>query len=586
MDIANFFSIYPDKHDEHLQEILAMKREFIQYRGQKDETINPLKHFFNHQRLVGQLMFVVDRCLLIHKTGTGKTCSLETIAETLIAFMARWGFEFRRTYVVIDKSLQDNLIRELACVCNREKYLSDEINQPSNFSVKMRRLRKKIKNFFIFRSRLKFASEIKNLDDESLKVHFKNTLVFIDEAHLLLTLQTGQDTESKSSRSLGTQEEQRKEIERLFRTVSDMKVVLSTATPAINSPVDALNLANLILPSDRLIDTKTIGLLYEEATSQKKKMYEGLESVDFTIPIEELNKLKGYVSFVEALKNTITVNFVGVEFEKIYSLYRPNDIQIPLSYKNKVFPIPLTEIQLEALRRIKPEGITMTSGVSLSPDESFAELFTFPDYGFKKESFERWLSGHRNHHMLVGDELKKYSMRYYHFVYSNMSQPHKKSFTYIPFIIGSGIDTLREVLLANGYDEYLGEPFMEGGTSSAGSICSTDVENKISAKFQQKPRFAVMTGNNSTMHGMIISLYNHFQNWNGVYLQILIGSDVARFSYSFLDVSNIYIMLPQWNRANIYQALSRGIRTNSHRLTLKNLRLETYTVNIYQYCSY
>lgn len=581
MEIDDFFEVYPKQTDSHIQEIIAKKREFIQYRGQKNESINPLKHFFNHQRLVGQLMFLADRCLLIHKTGTGKTCTLETISETLIAFMARWGFNFSRTYVIIDKSLQDNLIRELACVCNREKYLTEEIKEPHEFSTKMRRLRKRIKKFFSFRSRLKFAEEIDKLDNESLKVYFKNSLIFVDEAHLLLNLQTHQEEHETRKNKLNSIREQRRQFERLFQNVSEMKIVLSTATPAINTPIDALILANLILPLDNRIDLDKIQSEYENISNSKT------EDMEFKLNETELNKLKGYISFVEAFRTSIISNYVGVPYEQIYTLFHRDESQFPYSYTNKVFPIPLTKLQIEAIKAIGGRHYGYGNNISLDPSESFAELFTFPDLGSNQEAFNKYLSDHRNHDMLRGDNLKKYSYRYYHFLRSNLEQPNKKSFTYIPYIVGSGINTLREVLLANGYEEYSGTAFLETEDTNTGtSVCNTDVENKISTKFKPRLRFAIMTGENPSVHGMIISLYNHYQNWDGAYLQILIGSDVTKFSYSFLDVSNIYIMLPQWNRANMYQALSRGIRTNSHQLTLQNLGLEQYEVNIYQYCSY
>ena len=559
MDIADFFNIYSDSKED-LQKSLALKREFLQYRGEVNDVLNkPLKQFFNHQSLVGRLMFVIDRCLLIHKTGTGKTCTLETTASTLTAMMTRWGFKFKTVYVVIDESLKDNLRNELANVCNPNKYLTTDIRSTTDESLKMRRLRRHLKRYFTFISRSKMAELIDQIStEEGLRNHFRDSLLFIDEAHLLLDLEKSSRRESADD--LKTIKGQRHMFRKLFRAVPDLKIILSTATPAINKPRDAIKLVNMLLPKD---DKIIVG-----------------ESFNGILTSEQLDKLTGMISFVESTLPDITIEYVGVPFRELIEWYMPETEFLP-SFETNVFPIPLSEYQLEALRNLRSEQRSENFAIK----EKYIDLFVYSDGEFSIKTHKERLNNPRYKSQFV-DELHLTSPRYKHFLDLHLSNPNKKSFTYVEYVQGSGIAALSKVLELNGFIKYDGtnHNYLAAPSTAKEAVESTRRIN--TTVLSKAKRFAVLTGDNERHHDNIIKLYNHPDNWNGEFLQILIGSAVTRFSYSFKDVSFIILLLPSWNKATMYQALSRGIRANSHAISIEKTGLKPYPVKIYQYCSY
>lgn len=559
MDIADFFDIYPDNPSQ-LQSSLAGKREFLQYRGDVNDVVNkPLKEFFNHQSLVGRLMFVIDRCLLLHKTGTGKTCTLETTASTLTAMMTRWGFQFKTIYVVIDESLKNNLRNELANVCNPDKYLTPEIRSITDTNVRMRKLRRHLKRYFTFITRNKMSKLIKGiLTDDELQDHFRNSLMFIDEAHLLLDL----DQRSQPGRSdtMATIKEQRKQFRRLFRAVHELKLILSTATPAINKPYDAIKLVNLMLPKVDKIDVR--------------------KDFDGTLSDIDKQKLAGLISFVEAPLPRITIEYVGVPYQDVLRWYTPNESLLP-SFTTNVFPVPFSKYQLQALQQLR----SRQRGDNFAIDEKYIDLFVYHDLTYHITDHESRLNNPAYDTQFT-TELADTSPRYYHFLKLHQQHPDKKSFTYVEFVRGGGIKALSRVLDLNGFTEYDGSMTDYLLPPSTAKEAAADIRPINRNIFQPQPRYAVLTSDNKTHHDSIIKLYNHPENWKGDFLQILIGSDVIRFSYSFLDVSFIILMLPSWNRATMYQALSRGIRANSHRRSIAETGLDPYPVKIYQYCSY
>ena len=559
MDIADFFNIYSDSKED-LQKSLALKREFLQYRGEVNDVLNkPLKQFFNHQSLVGRLMFVIDRCLLIHKTGTGKTCTLETTASTLTAMMTRWGFKFKTVYVVIDESLKDNLRNELANVCNPDKYLTTDIRSTTDENLKMRRLRRHLKRYFTFISRSKMAELIDQIStEEGLKNHFRDSLLFIDEAHLLLDLEKSNRRESADD--LKTIKGQRHMFRKLFRAVPDLKIILSTATPAINKPRDAIKLVNMLLPKEEKI---TVG-----------------DSFNGVLTSEQLDKLTGMISFVESTLPDITIEYVGVPFRELIEWYMPETEILP-SFETNVFPIPLSEYQLEALRNLRGEQRNENFAIK----EKYIDLFVYSDGEFSIKTHKERLNNPRYKSQFV-DELHLTSPRYKHFLDLHLSNPNKKSFTYVEYVQGSGIAALSKVLELNGFIKYDGTNHNYLAAPSTAKEAVESIRRINTMVLSKAKRFAVLTGDNERHHDNIIKLFNHPDNWNGEFLQILIGSAVTRFSYSFKDVSFIILLLPSWNKATMYQALSRGIRANSHAISIEKTGLKPYPVKIYQYCSY
>jgi len=136
----------------------------------------------------------IDKMLLFHGIGTGKTCSSITIAETIMD-----KYEEMRTLVILPARLMSNFKDELiSTTCGlRDKYLSQEeydllFNQSTN-----KRIRKRIEDeldrrineryeLFSFENLTRLIKSSKNII-ETIRELTQNKIIIIDEVHNLIT---------------------------------------------------------------------------------------------------------------------------------------------------------------------------------------------------------------------------------------------------------------------------------------------------------------------------------------------------------------------------------------------------------------
>jgi len=163
------------------------------------------------------------------------------------------------------------------------------------------------------------------------------------------------------------------------------------------------------------------------------------------------------------------------------------------------------------------------------------------------------------------------------------------SFTFCDYVTGPGIILLSLILEINGYERYDGSSrAFRTLDSSAGDICANKTETReISLK--KKRRFGVISGDriDSGKTANLLELFNSEDNVNGEYIQIIICSPMVREGLSVANVTRGHLITAQWHPAGMHQALSRFIRSNSHR-NLVNYRLsindkERIAVTVYKY---
>jgi len=163
------------------------------------------------------------------------------------------------------------------------------------------------------------------------------------------------------------------------------------------------------------------------------------------------------------------------------------------------------------------------------------------------------------------------------------------SFTFCDYVTGPGIILLSLILEINGYERYDGSSrAFKTLDSSSGDICANKTETReISLK--KKRRFGVISGDriDSAKTANLLELFNSEDNVNGEYIQIIICSPMVREGLSVANVTRGHLITAQWHPAGMHQALSRFIRSNSHR-NLLNYRLsindkERIAVTVYKY---
>ena len=116
LELDDLVYSYPDDRAPGFQTLISAKKEFNELASDITETVPRRGKFFKHQILIHRFMLVYDRLLLIHRTGTGKTCAAFAIAEANKRNM-------KRTYFISpSKDLNTQQKMELVFRCFPDSY--------------------------------------------------------------------------------------------------------------------------------------------------------------------------------------------------------------------------------------------------------------------------------------------------------------------------------------------------------------------------------------------------------------------------------------------------------------------------------
>ena len=142
----------------------------------------------------------IDKMLLFHGIGTGKTCTSITIAETIMTLNKNM-----KVLVILPARLKTNFIDELISeTCGFNKYISKEdYNNFINPSVSIKqkdkireKFNKKINVYYEIISYEKLRSILLNSSDykKTITDITKNRIIIIDEVHNLIVSKIKSDT--------------------------------------------------------------------------------------------------------------------------------------------------------------------------------------------------------------------------------------------------------------------------------------------------------------------------------------------------------------------------------------------------------
>jgi len=612
--IRDFFYYYPPQFSEDIQELLYQKKEFKELASHPEDT-EPLSGsiYFRHQEFVKRFMSVYDRLLLIHRTGTGKSCSafasseqfkIDILSEFLdfheAYFHNRKGI-IKKVYVLTrGKLINEELIQQLICKCTPLNYFNEVIISQINEEEKARRkIMKNIKKFYSFESFVTFSKTIsENLQKN--KDFYENCMFIIDEVHILTSTEgLGKEEELDEDIMLPEENEMTKknlkkayrEIHKLFLRSKNIKVLLMTATPMVNTTREIIFLMNLLLPQSKQIPEK---MDLDKTDVREFEMY-----------------FLGLVSFVREIRPRVKVIREGEPIEYTHDLY---DRQVPS--KQNVYTVPMGSLQEQYYKHysIRKRGekrssffIRLRQACNFvfpsrqdysKPDlRSLVEVFNErvrrfgeDNYAFTNISDINFFSSPDNLMKCSGKFLK---------VIRQCKEAEGNCFVFTEFLRGSGAFLLSVLFKLYYFEQFKPESnifeeveevlpegyFTADDTLIYKKICNPpEKEIKFKKIFQPKLRFALLTSETSKKsRDIIFKIFNSEQNKDGKYIKVIIGSRVTRTAINLSNVIQIHILEPSWNRSNVYQAESRGIRTGSHNMLLKDR--EEVTVRIFQYVS-
>lgn len=596
MNIEDFLPKYPNivksdneilnPYEDGFYESIFRKKEFY------DERLEPIEDLpdekgtlMKHQKIIARFLSsntMYDSLLLVHEMGTGKTCSaigaIEQIKNEVNNFKGALVF-------AKGQGLLQNFVKELRDKCTVGQYIPegyvDNTVGGCGKSVKKGlteietniRTKKLIEGFYTLKTFETFAKHLHQTKDSDIIDLYSNHVIVIDEVHNLRI----QDVTEGDRISMYT------EFKRMLHLVKNCKIILLSGTPMKDGPEEIASVMNLILPEDLQLPvgekfiSKYLNQQGENRYTVKEKRINDLKK-----------RLRGRVSFLKAIRSTVTKEFIGEKnFGKLKHLI--------------VEPVTMSKHQTTAYKEADALDRQGKAGVHYNARQ--ASLMVFPDGSYGSIGFKKYVtaktktktfvakkltkSGEQKKKTLTtityelgkdlvdaikGDTAKKdimkfkpgsdkyneiiqtrlknlrvYSVKYANVIESIINATDESCFVYSELVTGSGA-----IVFA-----YLLELF--GFSSSKGT------NNTPALRYG----FLTSDSTSSQIH-KIINCFNQPENMNGKIIKVLIGSKVISEGVSFYNIQREYILTPWYNYSETDQAIARGYRLNSHKNLIKN----------------
>lgn len=580
---------YPDENAEDFQTLITSKQEFLELSPQPGQL-------FGHQKLVQRYMLEYDRLLVIHETGTGKSCTAFSTSEQFKVGMVSAVVNFiddyikpqrtsiRHIYILTRSNLLiEELKFQLACKCTQGEYLTRKVQEASSETARKGNLTREINKYYSMFTYKTFINRLieRNLSDDDLRTLYSGSLFIVDEAHNL-HIDPQQDSQ-ESQRIIYNQ------LWRLFHVIERSKIMLLTATPMINEVAEIAPIMNLILPEESQLSLDTD---YTTVTLQDMEPY-----------------FRGKISYVRALSTGAIVEYEG------------NPVEMEYEVAGKVIPSNLIVYATEMSEFQQQSYITTEN-----TDDAFfsrgrqAANFVFPDGSFGRVGFDRYViqeqvqrtrpprrrdvnngqnaletvtipDRFRATEELVPwisslENLRILSSKFASIVELCMTQPGN-CFVYTDFISGSGGAVLAlcfenmtinvenedgEIVTYGPLEQFHEDTSIFLPIQSQGRrlrpLCASATGEEIAnrrVRIDPRPRYAIITGKMpETRSAAILEAFNSYENRHGDYIKVLIGTPVSKIGINLANVLQVHVMGPQWNQSNTYQAISRAIRATSH----------------------
>jgi hypothetical protein len=627
-----FIPTYPEDTDPDIQELITYKNEFLEVSGKVKEPIPKPGEYYRHQKALFRYMVAHDRMLNIQETGTGKTCSLVAIAEYFKKYKEEK--QIQHVYVLEKGSTTvDEFKKQIACNCTSPENNDYITAGVTDITLQERHrkgnLTRSLGKWYTIKSYGVFVSEINkmNYTDEQLEREFSGCIFFVDEAHNLTEDKTIEKQKEETGDTVEEDVKEEKEkrsiyktLWRLFHVVKRSKIILGTATPMINDVNEIAPIMNLILPLDEQMPTEKWN--YENVTLDQMEpffrgkvsyvrgldtgaqvIYQGDEMdkvYDLEIPQENQS-----IPFM-SMKRTIDGAIVELpEQPKLLMEKKRFQSQsivqrvVMSDFQNQGYAKADGEDSLDEKAKREAQAFYLYQRHAASfvfPDKSYSGDFTSLKASALKERAGKYIQpetdkeGRRKpgSYILTGensfkdkiknlDELQRLSAKY-HFIVKNELKPENKGnvFCFTDLVTGSGAILFGKILEQYGFEKYKESTSVFQTTESKkASVCAGDSKTKkMKANFVPKLRYGILMSKdmNESQLASMLELFNSYENRNGDYCKILIGTPASRDGINVFNVRRGYLMSPMWHPSGMHQALSRFIRSTSHQMLIEDER--------------
>ena len=529
-----------------------MREEMCSDSSSKDFKLQPQQRFL---RRVLSPESSTRNLLMVHGTGTGKTCTAIQIAEE---YIIRPEFQNKKVLILANPSVKENFRNEIFNIdklnvtaddmnltkqCTGRRYLEIiqraqteplRITDAISRDRVLRLSNRVIDEFYEFMGYDSFAIMVNEQEQASANdfknwIHetFDNRLIIIDEAHNIRAVTEG--TTSKISPLA---------INTIIKTATNITLVLLTATPMFDDYEEIMYYFNLFLWNDRKLDlTKTI--------SSKEIFKDG----QFREGQEE--RFRGwcqeYVSYIKG-ENPFTFPFRLPPPENVIA---PNDRKIGHDGKPITKPrqyLTLTKSIASSFQEQYLKGLQIKIG-SVAPPM----ICVLPNNATFTETFEKienkWTYRKGVDNFLAPSKIAEYSSKFALI----MEILEKSSGIVIVYsnLVEYGTNLFSMCLEEHGYDNAI--------TDSLLFKTSGEVKKGSRGKY-------VSFTSDTTDVDIKKTLYRlrSKENVNGQDIRVIVASPKVSEGVTFSNVRQIHILDPWWNMSRIEQVIGRGMRTCQH----------------------
>lgn len=601
MQLENLISTYPPIDDDKIQELITAKYEFSELAStEKEEVPNP-GEFFKHQIFLNRFSKVWDRAMIIHETGTGKSYLAGALGQT-----AKKENKKRRgiqhvLILVKGETQQTDMNTTLICKSTGGDYLTPAILKAVNAQAAKNRITRSLGRWYTVRRYREFASSISDKSDNEIIAMFSDWMIIIDEIHNLRLI-----TDNEQNEDLDIKETKKtyNAIWKLTHLPHRIKVFGMTATIVINQVQEFASVMNLILPINRQIPPFSNPMKNLLPSDYKMPKDEDME----TISSEDLyNKYtKGMISYVRALNTGVYLKREGEIYKTHFNTTHKG---ITYDFDSMLTLYPLTMGENQSIVYLAAYNLTLQSKNSFHIPDIAASSWIYPDNTWGYDAFFRHYDEiedpNRKKKTSTGTDVKdkktgwykpRKSMMYYYENTEKLSELSIKDAKIIDIInetdgvvviydsiVHGGILDLAIALEHMGYDRFVEvESVFKSSSSGNNLICSSGEKEsrEIKSDFlpqgskkgkeKQKPRFAIFTQSAKRSITHILSIATSDENKNGEYIKVFIITDATKEGISINHMKTYIQRSGVWNASDAYQAQSRGVRSVSHKLFLKD----------------
>jgi DNA polymerase III delta prime subunit len=638
---------YPEPNDPDIQAKIFRKREFYYHQikpRKKMETYEEVKDYrdqickgefkLREQQAIMSNFFNPNTpysgLLIMHGTGTGKSCTAISIAEQFKDQIKKYN---TKIFILTFGPNGRETIKSELLFCTGETYLKNKetLNQMTKAEIEREKkiaINGTLQNYKILSYKTFYKKVLgekiteKELNDENkTKTKYRrndegdierelvvekinnmnNSLLIIDEAHNLTGNEYGEA------------------LKKIIKESENLRVILLTATPMKNLADDIVDLLNFIRPQNDQI--------------QRDKIFSGDSNYTMKIKPGGLEYLKekasGYISFFRGnipftfakrvdkgivpngLLFTPVIKCFMEEFQYKTYLHTTKNIDDKLdrassSAANFVFP-GLNKEKNDIVGYYSNEGInTVISQINTDGDKLRSMI--------NKKLFNGKLSKEAENNFLLVNEkknlsgyiLKKEYLRYFSIKFYKalerlnklfVDKSDKKigtAFIYSNLVKAGGMEIFAEVLLMNGYLEYQEDfknyDIKDDTIDYKTGLTFIEFKKKYGNNNFMPATFLLITGGTDesgedipeVKQKIIREVYNHVNNIDGRNIKLCLGSKVMNEGVTLENVKEIHILDVHYNLGKVDQVIGRGIRMCKH-INSINDENKFPNVNVYRY---